>query len=142
MPIPPQTDLGSTIMRPFISMWHGVAEPRTIVPEDAGLIRRERHRGRRHGRYFHVDPIVHDAETVRQVFHRVDVGDVDGDLIALLDLELLETERRRGRRHVNTDLVAVPDHLGVGLEIDSVGLGLLDGIGKERIGTIPDRNRD
>ena len=42
---------------------HGVAEPRAIVPVDAGLIRRERHRGRRHRRDFHVDAVVHDRRS-------------------------------------------------------------------------------
>jgi len=47
-----------------------------------------------------------------QVFHRIDVGDVDRHLIALLDLELLQTERGRGRRHVDAHLVSIPNDLG------------------------------
>ena len=78
---------------------------------------------------------------MRQVLDRIDIGDVDGDLVALLDLELLEPERRRGRGHVDAHLVAVADDLGIRLEIDAVGLGLLDRIRKHRIGAVPDRDR-
>ena len=44
-----------------------------------------------------------------QVLDVVDVGHVDRDLVALLDLEAFEAEGRRGRGHVDPHLAAVPD---------------------------------
>ena len=90
------------------------------------------------GADLHVDAVVDDAEAVRQIFHVVDVGDVDRHLVALLDREALETEGGRRRGHVDAHLVAVADHLGIRLELHAIGLGLLDRIGEERIVALPD----
>src|SRR6266536_132204 len=120
---------------------HGVTEPGAVVPVDAGLIHREGDGSRRLRGDFHLDAVVHDREAVGEVFDRVDVGDVDGDLVALLDLELLEAEGRGGRGHVDTYDVAVADDLGIRLQIDAVGFRLLDRVGKHRIGPVPDRDR-
>ena len=62
---------------------HGVTEPGTVVPEHAGLIGGERYRRRRHRRDFHVDAVIHYAEPVRQILHRIDVPFFENRDIAL-----------------------------------------------------------
>ena len=115
-----------------------MAEPGAIIPVDAGLRGSERHRCRRLGSDLHVDAVVRDAEAVGQILDLVDVGDVDGDLVALLDREVLKPEGRRGRRHVDAHLVAIADHLRILLQRDAVGLGLLDSVREEWVIALPE----
>src|SRR6516164_11311648 len=66
---------------------HCVAEPGAEIPVDTWLVRYERHRRSLLRIDLHVDAVVDDAEAVAQVLDVIDVGDVDRDLVALLDLE-------------------------------------------------------
>src|SRR6516225_4062116 len=117
---------------------HGVAEPGAEVPIDAGLVGDERHRGGLLWADLHVDAVVDDAEAVGQVLDVVDVGFVDGHLVALLDLELLERKGGRAGIHVDPYFVAVADDLAIALQLDAVGGGLLSGVLEERVVALPD----
>ena len=75
---------------------------------------------------------------MRQVFHVIDVGHVDRNLVALFDVEAVEREGRRGRIHVDAHLVAVANDFRVGFQVDAILLRLLTGILEERIVALPD----
>src|SRR5215212_3920689 len=120
---------------------HRVAEPGAVIPVDSGLAGSECNRRRLLRPNFHVDAVVDDAEAMSQVLNIVDVGHVNCDLVTLFDLKTLQAECRRGRGHVDSHLVAVADHLRVGLQGDAVGLGLLHRIGEERVVSLPHMER-
>ncbi|MCY1544194.1 hypothetical protein D9M68_800570 [compost metagenome] len=81
--------------------------------------------------------LVDDAEAMGQVFDFVDVGDGDGDFIALLHRELVDAIAGRHRYHVNPDLVAVTDNLVIGLQVDAVFLGQFHGFGEVGVVSVP-----
>src|SRR5690606_10382090 len=120
---------------------HGMAEPLAVVPVDAGTGGGEGDRCGRLRAELHGDAVVDDRECVRQVFHGVVVGHVDRHFIGPLDLEIGQAERRSDRGHVDPDLVAVTDHVGSGLELDAIGLGLLARVFPHGVVAIPDVDR-
>ncbi|SPU62312.1 Uncharacterised protein [Brucella melitensis] len=68
-----------------------------------------------------------------QVFDLIDIGDINRHFIILLDSEFGGEAERRGRRHIDTHLVAVTHHFIGFHQIKTVRLCLRHGIGKKWI---------
>src|SRR5690606_31147169 len=115
-----------------------MAEPAAVVPVHPGLVGSEGDGGCLLRTDLHAHTVVDHNEAVSHVLDLVDVGADHGDLIALLDGELVEPEGRRHGDHVYPDLVAVADDLAVGGQVDATCLGHLHGFGKEGVVPIPD----
>ena len=69
-----------------------------------------------------IDVVFRNGETVRKVFHLVEVGEDDRDFVAALDGPLAQAEGGCLRSEVHGDLLA--------LALDAAVLGVLDRVGE------------
>ena len=80
-----------------------MAEPRTVIPIDSGLLSDECHGVRVVGIHEEVDVMQRHAEPVTEVFNVVRVGQNDLDRFASFDLEVVHTKVWRSTGHVDSD---------------------------------------
>ena len=99
-----------------------VAEVRAVAPVHTGLVGLEGDRLGFLGIDDEVDVVFRYGEAMGEVFHLVQVGEDQGDFVALLDLELTHAVRRSLGYELDRNLVAIAE--------DAAILGVLDGIGE------------